>query len=827
MFLCCVLVFVAVWQGWIGFGLNNPGTEFQKDLEDLRNTYERVAVDRNELNRLLVLVAGKMESFPDLDQTTHFVLGSGYARLAEITPSIEEARGYWVLAQKHFELVDREPYRLNPANPDGSKLAYRANKARAAVGLPEDTPPNVIAEIIELLGNNPPFGDDAGEAMRLRADLAMRMTPPDLITAKESLKRYVTSGLTTPPISRDRAYLLLADIHFRCRELEAAREDLSHITADSPGEIRIAKAALMGRVNMAEGNFAAATREWEAVCGMTNVSQSHRTVATFQLGICKLNTHDQDAATKLFEEAVKAADCPETVAAAIQLADLYLRSNDAGKRHASTDLLIRAMKDVKSSQDVLNNPNLNASDVRVTYELAISTLTTDEAYEGALKIIAAYKPVEVAGWEREKRAKVLEAWAISLRDNKQDYKPKALEAAKAYVFASVKWMKLTDDSFKAFRTTLKVPETVLKKIRPFKNKDWLPEDLAEAITKSLTEEEVKTYQDLILGQAVPFPPATTRADTLRRAAAMFSLGGEPNDAAETLKMAAKLPELPEQVLGSVWIELADALIKAKRPTKEVWDAFNKAMSEGGPLSTKIRYTIARHFKDTRVKELSALACELYKQICKQTNISQAEQEYQEHAYLDLSDEYVRNNDFSEAEHYLRSQLSAYPTGPDAPFGRLLLGVCLLQIASVPPPTGPEPSKATALRDEALRLFRTIVADADTKQKEHKLSEHEAWVQKQAAIRILLCYLQTNNPNDLLRESADLVERCRGTVEELIIWSLVYHAFKQKGDSVRALETRDKMKELFDRLPASAFTADRGVGEYSRVYWEKTWFTPEK
>jgi hypothetical protein len=132
-----------------------------------------------------------------------------------------------------------------------------------------------------------------------------------------------------------------------------------------------------------------------------------------------------------------------------------------------------------------------------------------------------------------------------------------------------------------------------------------------------------------------------------------------------------------------------------------------------------------------------------------------------------------------------------------------------------------------LRDESLRLFRTIVADADARLKEKgKITEREAWVRLQAAIRILQTYLQTKNPNDLLRESADLVERCRGTVEELIIWSLVYHAFKQKNDSVRALETRDKMKELFDRLPANAFTGRDG-SEYSRIYWEKTWFAPDR
>ena len=43
--------------------------------------------------------------------------------------------------------------------------------------------------------------------------------------------------------------------------------------------------------------------------------------------------------------------------------------------------------------------------------------------------------------------------------------------------------------------------------------------------------------------------------------------------------------------------------------------------------------------------------------------------------------------------------------------------------------------------------------------------------------------------------------------------------------VRERQIRDQMKELFDRLPAASFTAEKG--EYSRAYWEKVWFTPEK
>ena len=81
------------------------------------------------------------------------------------------------------------------------------------------------------------------------------------------------------------------------------------------------------------------------------------------------------------------------------------------------------------------------------------------------------------------------------------------------------------------------------------------------------------------------------------------------------------------------------------------------------------------------------------------------------------------------------------------------------------------------------------------------------------------------PNDLLVEADKLRDRHRNSVEELIILSLIYHAFKQKGDIVRERQIRDQMKELFDRLPAASFTADKG--EYSRAYWEKVWFTPDK
>jgi hypothetical protein len=153
-------------------------------------------------------------------------------------------------------------------------------------------------------------------------------------------------------------------------------------------------------------------------------------------------------------------------------------------------------------------------------------------------------------------------------------------------------------------------------------------------------------------------------------------------------------------------------------------------------------------------------------------------------------------------------------------------VCLIQRSSATLPSTPDPATAGKLRDEALKYFKQIVFDTDEILKRNgKLGDREAWLRREAGLRVLQTYLQMKKPNDLLVEADKLRDRHRNSVEELIILSLIYHAFKQKGDVVRERQIRDQMKELFDRLPAASFTADKG--EYSRAYWEKVWFTPDR
>jgi tetratricopeptide (TPR) repeat protein len=756
LFLVGAAVFVAAWQGWLPLGTPDPSADFVRDLAALRNSYEKVTPDRDELKDLLTKVAARVDSFPEQATMARFSLGSGYTRLAELTPNLDEARANWTLAKQHFDRIRPEDLK-DPADPP--RLAFRSAKARAAVGLPANTPAPDVRLLIEFL-RNPPFGEEPGDAGRLQADLALKLSPPDLATAKEGLTRFLTaSGIATPPASLARAKYVLGDIHFRRKEPDLARKWLEQIGTDAPSDVVAPARFLLGRVRMAGDDWLGATRDLEAVRANPTATALLKATAAYHLGVCKLNTHEWDAAAKGFEQALK-AEPPEGIAAAVRLADLMLRSSDPARHIAAVELLTSAVKGVAENKE-FRNPLIRVSEVRGVFELAVSTLMTDAAFEPAVKVTEAYKSVAEAGRDREKRAEILAAWSTSLQKSGADFKPKALAAA------------------------------------------------AE-------------YQSLVELQ----PAATAKADMLRRAASFYKLGGNPNAAIALLQDATKLPQLPDAAIGPVWVELADTLLSADKPAEEILKAFNQAMASAGSVSTTTRYRLARQFADGRDPRLAPLSHELFRQIAQQEGVGPAEQELHERALVELAHDDIRSAKFAEAEVWLRKQLSNYATGAEAPLGRLLLGVCLIQRASATLPAPPDASTAGKLRDEALKLFKQITSEADDKHKrDGKLSERDAWLRTQAGLRILQTYQQMNKPNDLLAEADKLRDRHRNSIEELIILSLIYHAFKQKGDVVRERQIRDQMKELFDRLPPTLFTAN--TGEYSKSYWEKVWFTPEK
>lgn len=744
-------VFVAAWQGWLPVGQNDPASAFRRDVDALKGSHEKIIPDAAELKAQLTKVAGGVDTFPEHAPLARFHLGSGYVRLAEITPSTDEARGYWTLARQHFELVSDK--QLRDPN-DAPRLAFRAAKVKAAIGVPSDAPAADLALLTTVLGVPPP-GEEGGETKRLIADLALRRNPPDLGAAKVALVDYLKSaGASTPSASLARAKLKLGVIFLLNKEYEQARKWLAQVGADAPAEVFAPAKAELARALMAEGDYVGAAKELDALRAAPGLPPAYKLGSAYDLGVCKLKLREPDAAAKLFEEAVKGAG-EEATAAAVLLADLHLRTPDAARHKVAADLLADAVKGTKTAAD-FKNEFIQVTEVQAAFELVISTLVGDQAFEAALKATETYAAVAPAGREREKRADVLGAWGAALK--------KPGEAAPK--------LRAAADEFAALAA---------------------------------------------------FQPKTDgKVEMLRRAASLYRQADDPAAAVGQLTEAAKLPGIPEPVMGPLWVELADAMLAAKQTTG-IWDVFNKIMAAGGYEATATRYRLARQFVDSRHPGLVPVGRALFEQIAKQQNVAPGDREFHERALTELANDLIRQGNFADAESRLRSQLELYKSGPEAPLARLLLGVCLLQKAAAANQADPE---VTKWRNEAVTAFRQIVADCDkaAEQRGGKLTAREEWLRLQAALRVLQTYQQMKKPNELLRDASRLLDRYQGTVDELIVLSLMYHAYKQLNDTRSMSATQDRMKEAFDKLPPSAFPQKEG--EYSRDYWLKVWFAPQ-
>jgi hypothetical protein len=82
------------------------------------------------------------------------------------------------------------------------------------------------------------------------------------------------------------------------------------------------------------------------------------------------------------------------------------------------------------------------------------------------------------------------------------------------------WFQLTDHSFEALRTE-RVPESVLEKIGPLKDKDYSRSGMAKEITKVLDLVEIELYRDLILNHAIVLQGKARKLKRLNRLSMLF------------------------------------------------------------------------------------------------------------------------------------------------------------------------------------------------------------------------------------------------------------------------------------------------------------------
>lgn len=759
VFLLGVAVFTAAYTGWLPSGLTVGQSEFKKDLANLKAAVERLPSDPIELKSQLQRIAGAAESFPEDEPIIHFTLGSGYVRLAELTPDPADARSYWVLARQHFDSV--RPDQLTDAF-DQDRLAYRAAKARAA-DLTGNTPPAEMLVTRNRLTFTP-SGEEPGEAPRLVAELSLRMIPPDLKNAKESLAAYLAdAGLSTPRASIMRAKLRLGEVLRLLGEYDGAKQWLSQIGRDAPADVIPVAKTHLAHVRMAEHDWVGAAREWEQVRASQNLPSDLRSSAAYNLGVCRLLSKPPDpvAAAPLLEEASK-SDGPEASAAAIRLADLRLGTPDRQKHTDVVGLLAIAVKGVNGPGDYKGRLPIN--EVRAVFELAVQILSADGAFESAIEVVNTYRAVAEGGRDREKRAEVFAAWADAVPKIGGDAAPKFAAAAAEY------------EALAALRSA--------------------PTDKAA------------------LGQ---------------RAAALYRKAGKAEAAITALKLAVAIPNLPDDQAGPLWVEYASALMEANQP--DAIKAFEEAMLQVGPASTTARHHLARLLLDPDPQlapqlaaKLAPLGRALLEQVAGKEQVVEAEQNDHERAMVELAQIEIRERNFAAAEARLRTQLKHYPAGPQSSVGRCLLGVCLLQRAD-PKAKQPVPDPTQA-REEALGLFKQLVADVNARRQVKKSTKDDEWLYVQSNLRILQAYLGLAKPNEVLYAAAPLRQEFAGRVEELIVLNWMYHAFKLLAKPESMLTVRSQIQDVFQQLKNKPGAFPGGPKEYTREYWEKEWLAPD-
>jgi hypothetical protein len=148
---------------------------------------------------------------------------------------------------------------------------------------------------------------------------------------------------------------------------------------------------------------------------------------------------------------------------------------------------------------------------------------------------------------------------------------------------------------------------------------------------------------------------------------------------------------------------------------------------------------------------------------------------------------------------------------------LQFGVCLLQQAREIGAGTPAAEKlwkeAAELFGEALRLIGTP-AEGD---------KRATRVRAQAEVRLVQVVHFAGDSEQLLTAVQRFRPNHAGTVEELILLSFSYHAYRQRGEADNARATRDRMRVLFDKLKEKPDAFPAKSGEYSRKYWDEVWF----
>ena len=504
----------------------------------------------------------------------------------------------------------------------------------------------------------------------------MRLSPPDL-AARDALTRYLTTPASPPRRVAGPARLATRRHPLPPRRADLARKWLEQIGADAPPEVIAPAKALLARSRMAgprTGSVRPAT--WEAVRACPGLSPGAAGVGRVPPRRVPAEHPRWPRRRRCSEEAAKGDGPGGAAPPPAALADLLPEGRpDPAKRLAVPDLLAAAVKGVAAPKDYDNHAPPRWPRCRPTVRTRhLDACTPTRRTSRRCRSPTPTRRSASGAASARRRAEMLGGVGRGLQKDGGDFKPKAAAAAAEY----------------------------------------------EALAGPAAGRHREGRHAPPRGRDVPLAGEPAKA-------VAAPPGGDPAAG------AARRDRRRRGVGGSG--RRAD---RHRRPPEDVWKAFNQAMAAAGPVSTAIRYRLARQFIDATHRRARPARPRPVRADRHAGNGRPAgpgvpragagRAGLRGHAGGQLP----RGGGVAAEATRARTR----PARRRRSAGCSWASACSSGPACPPDRRGTR-RRAATMRDEAVKLFKQVVAEADARQKKDgKLGDRDAWLRLQAGLRVL-------------------------------------------------------------------------------------------
>jgi len=615
--------------------------------------------------------------------------------------------------------------------------------------------------LLYTLLSNPPIGEDyGGERPRLLAEVALRVNPPELKRARLELAAYLGGPPRLNSEDLARLKLQLADIHIRLKEPEKSRPwltDLARLSA--PVEVVAEARQRLATMAAEEKQWEQALEYLESAASLPDLASERLAAIEYQAGIISWRMNRHAEARRWWQLAITRSG-PDAAAAAIRLAEhIALEPAATSSLPQSVEFLERAIP--AGTIAPVSLPSLNEAQIQAAFDIVIQKAVAAGEFSTAMRGIDIFARIAPPARVRELRADALSTWA-SVAEKQGE----------------------------------------------------------KATAKARHRQAAQEYSSLASLATTP----SGQGDALNRAITHFRQAGDHATALRMIEQLLSIPSMSPDILASAWLQQGEILLE-RRDFPAAETALKKAVATTGPAAMAARVKLGlAHLEQASEKLKSAATPEARAAVEQQFKFGQdllaqvantartdqpAIREARLQALFELGKLLLKQGSLVDAESRFRQILQHAPQSSLAPMAKLYLGSCLMLLARGDHQGGRPPADAARKLAEARTLFEELA------------NAQDPFLQAQADVRLANTTLLLKKFDELPSLCHRLAEKYRGKVEEIIILSMLYSAYRFMDRDADASRTLDRMETAFKQLTDDDFPG--GAEEYTREYWQTQWF----